>query len=99
MKLSLEQPLFDYNGQASSMPDGTIASLRKVLIAALLADSTPDNRPLSPTDKVERFTLFSKVANAADDTDFTVEEVAKFKDAVLVFPTYTAGTLRKILDS
>lgn len=96
MKIDFTATIFDPQGGIVMEGDSPVG-IDALLKRAVLADNTPDGKPIPPTEKYPRFELYMKLRQATSDTDFSTDEVQLLEKAVLAFPTLIAGQLTYLL--
>ncbi len=96
MKLDLSANLKSFDGKVLDAPDGKPATLKSVLIEALMAVFN-DEQTLSGEEKLKRYLLAERVYKG--ESDFAHNEIALMK--VLVGKAYSAiivGQVWKMLE-
>ena len=96
MKIDILAYLKDADGKIVLEGDDP-ASIITLLKRAVLADVTPDGKPIPASEKYERFELYMKLRSADTDTDYSTAEVALLEKAVTAFPTLICGQLVYLL--
>ena len=81
MLVLLGKGILDLDGKAVNSLDGKPATVRGVVIEALLATFN-DEAQLSGEEKLKRWELASKIKNSADPVELTVEEISLAKRLV-----------------
>ena len=81
MVVFLESALTDIDGKDISTADGKPATVRGVVVEALLA-SYQDEQNLSGDEKMRRWELAVKVKKSIDPAEFSIEEVLLMKQLV-----------------
>ncbi len=97
MKLTLSHPLMSVRNEALKVDDKTSATLKWAAVEALMGQIQGET--LTAMEKVQRYKLAQKVEGAFDDTDFTIEEVAKMKELIgKFFPISVTGAAYELLE-
>ena len=98
--IDISAPLLDMDDKPTLEGELPI-TLALALKRAVLADTDTERNPVKPADKVYRFDLFLKLRAGEKEgkVELSAEEISFLKNAVLIFPTFVAGTVRKLLDT
>lgn len=91
MKYDFSKVLTNADGSEAS-ENGKPATARQGFVNALVADP----QGLTPAEKAQRYALFVKLQNSADD--LTVDELGLAKKAIEIYPTLVYGQLSAFLD-
>jgi hypothetical protein len=76
----------------------TPVTLKFMLIQAILAEASPDGRPVPPDEKIKRYSVYRDLKKAGATIELPAEDVALLKDAAKIFPTLTLGQTHEMLE-
>lgn len=98
MKLALSTVLKTVRGEPLKVDEKTPATLKWAAVEALMGNIQGET--LTGIDKVQRYKLAQKVQGGTDDSEFSIDEVAKTKELIgKFFPISVTGAAYEVIEA